>query len=50
MFLVPTGVDTDDTHSDDLPVPKKTEYKKDDLPWYNNFEKDRDSMIDMIAE
>lgn len=23
MFLVPTGVDTDDTHSDDLPVPKK---------------------------
>lgn len=24
MFLVPTGVDTDDTHSDDLPTPKKT--------------------------
>lgn len=24
MFLVPTWVDTDDTHSDDLPVPKKT--------------------------
>lgn len=22
MFLVPTGVDTDDTHSDDLPTPK----------------------------
>ncbi len=24
MFLVPTGVDTDDTHSDDHPIPKKT--------------------------
>ena len=24
MFLIPTGVDTDDTHSDDLPVPKST--------------------------
>lgn len=24
MFLIPTGVDTDNTHSDDLPVPKKT--------------------------
>lgn len=23
MFLIPTGVDTDDTHSDDLPVPKR---------------------------
>lgn len=23
MFLVPTGVDTDDTHSDDLPTPPK---------------------------
>lgn len=28
MFLVPTGVDTDDTHSDDLPVPKKYPSKK----------------------
>jgi hypothetical protein len=26
MFLVPTGVDTDDTHSDDHPIPKKAEY------------------------
>ena len=25
MFLVPTWVDTDDTHSDDLPVPKATQ-------------------------
>ena len=24
MFLIPTGVDTDDTHSEDLPIPKKT--------------------------
>lgn len=24
MFLVPTWVDTDDTHSDDLPIPKQT--------------------------
>lgn len=23
MFLIPTWVDTDDTHSDDLPIPKK---------------------------
>jgi hypothetical protein len=23
MFLVPTGVDTDDTHSDDHPTPPK---------------------------
>ena len=28
MFLVPTGVDTDDTHSDDLPIPKKYPSKK----------------------
>lgn len=28
MFLIPTWVDTDDTHSDDLPIPKaKTETK-----------------------
>ena len=26
MFLIPTGVDTDDTHSDDLPVPPKKAY------------------------
>lgn len=28
IFLVPTGVDTDDTHSDDIPVPKKYPSKK----------------------
>lgn len=27
MFLIPTGVDTDNTHSDDIPVPKKTKPK-----------------------
>lgn len=30
MFLIPTWVDTDNTHSDDLEVPKIT---SDDLPW-----------------
>jgi len=38
MFLIPTGVDTDDTHSDDLPVPQKKEYQKNDdndKPWFN---------------
>ncbi len=38
MFLIPTGVDTDDTHSDDLPVPQKKEYPKNDdndKPWFN---------------
>lgn len=37
MFLIPTGVDTDDTHSDDLAVPPKKSYPKieeaDDKPW-----------------
>jgi hypothetical protein len=33
MFLIPTGVDTDDTHSDDLPIPKTTYKSNDDLPW-----------------
>jgi hypothetical protein len=32
MFLIPTGVDTDDTHSDDLPIPK---VNKEDKPFFN---------------
>lgn len=42
MFLIPTGVDTDDTHSDDLPTPQKKNYPKteesEDKPWFNNPE------------
>lgn len=30
MFLVPTWVDTDDTHSDDYPTPPKKEFSKTD--------------------
>lgn len=35
MFLVPTGVDTDDTHSDDLTIPKKT--------WTSSYQKPQNS-------
>ena len=31
MFLIPTWVDTDDTHSDDLPIPKTFDNNKRDL-------------------
>jgi len=34
MFLVPTGVDTDNTHSDEYDVPKKTAYVADKV-WLN---------------
>lgn len=49
MFLVPTWVDTDDTHSDDIEVPKvpaKKEYPKDDKPWFSD--KEYDKMIDWV--
>lgn len=32
LFLVPTGEDTDNTHSNDLAVPQK-KYEENDLPW-----------------
>ena len=34
MFLVPTWVDTDDTHSDDLPTPKAPQ--KSTYTWATN--------------
>jgi hypothetical protein len=48
MFLIPTWVDTDDTHSDDLEVPKKKNFwnKK----WYNEVEKNIDKWNDMVQE
>lgn len=35
IFLIPTWVDTDNTHSDDLPIPNapKKVYEDNDLPW-----------------
>ena len=39
MFLIPTGVDTDNTHSDEMDVPqKKPSYQADDKPWFNKPE------------
>lgn len=38
MFLIPTWVDTDDTHSDDIEVPKKQKYEDDWKPWFNSPE------------
>ena len=45
MFLIPTWVDTDDTHSDDIEVPKKQAptpqaptYEDDWKPWFNSPE------------
>lgn len=37
MFLVPTWVDTDDTHSDDLPVPKTTQNETKNWLNYETF-------------
>jgi len=51
MFLIPTGVDTDNTHSDEYDIPKvapKTTYQTDDKPWFND--KDFDKMIDSLAD
>lgn len=50
MFLVPTGIDTDDTHSDDLPVPQKKEYSKTETKWYNDTDKNIDKWADLIAD
>lgn len=48
MFLVPTGVDTDDTHSDDLPVPQKKQYS--DKKWYNDAQKNMEKWRSLVAE
>ena len=61
MFLIPTGVDTDDTHSDEYDVPKKTEksqqyepekFKKwdSDIKWYNDTEKNLESWRSLIID
>lgn len=53
MFLIPTWVDTDDTHSDDLPIPKKEVPKAKEetkKPFYNDTEKYIDTWKDMVAE
>lgn len=52
MFLIPTWVDTDDTHSDDLPVPQKKEYPKSDTEtkWYNDVDKNLDKWKDLISD
>ena len=46
MFLIPTWVDTDDTHSDDLPVPPKKEEQP--KKWYNDVDKNIDKWYDMV--
>lgn len=58
MFLIPTGVDTDNTHSDeyDIPAVAKKEYPKEEVqkPWMNDpeFEKMKEniSMFDNADE
>jgi len=49
LFLIPTWVDTDDTHSDDLPTPPPVTTPKkeeDNRPWFN--EKEYTKMIDWV--
>ena len=49
MFLIPTWVDTDNTHSDDLDIPQKPKYENnDDLPWI--WDKNIDNLSDLIAD
>lgn len=52
MFLIPTWVDTDNTHSDDLETPPVKKYQEEstDKPWYNDTEKNLDAWQDLIAE
>ena len=50
MFLIPTGVDTDNTHSDEYDIPKTP--SKQSLtwkPWYNSFDTDEEKMRTMVA-
>lgn len=50
LFLVPTGEDTDNTHSDELPIPKK-KYNSDEKPvFYNDTEKHIDTWKDLVAD
>lgn len=44
MFLIPTGVDTDDVHSDSYDIPK-TKSK----PMYNDFEKMKDRWTELVV-
>lgn len=51
MFLIPTGVDTDSTHSDEYDVPQKVApktYPNDDKEWFNDS--DYDKMVDSLAD
>lgn len=49
MFLVPTWVDTDNTHSDEYDVPKnKPVDNTDNLPWI--WDQNIDKLSDLIAE
>jgi hypothetical protein len=34
MFLIPTGVDSDNTHSDEYDVPKVKQASQDDRSWF----------------
>lgn len=53
MFLVPTGVDTEDTHSDDIPVPQNARNSSKpsltEKPWYDTFDADVEKMRAMVA-
>lgn len=51
LFLVPTGEDTDNTDSDDIEVPKKTNTptdNTDELPWI--AQENIDKLTDLIAD
>ena len=51
MFLIPTWVDTDDTHSDDYDVPKnKKPNLSSDKKWYNDTEKNLPAWGVAVAE
>ena len=53
MFLIPTGVDTDDTHSDEYDIPKTKPDRKpltSDKKWYNDTEKNLPAWGIAVAE
>ena len=51
MFLIPTGVDTDNTHSDEYDIPKAPAKKlTSDKKWYNDTEKNLASWGVLVAE
>ena len=47
IFLVPTWEDTDNTHSEDISVPKNNYTKK---VWYNDTKKNIDAWTDAVAD